>query len=327
MKPRFGAILVFALAACGRGGDGPPAVGTLERDRLELVAETNDPIVEIAVREGDRVAAGQLVLRLDPAQLEARVGQVDAARERARARLAELERGPRAEAIAEGRARLAGAESAVETAVLELERARVLERRDIESRARLDLVRGQHRVAVARRDEARAGLAALLEGTTDEELEQARAALREVEAAERDAQLRLERLTVRAPSAARVDALPYELGERAPAGGVVAVLLDEAAPYARVYVPQPQRVGLPENAGAVVSVAGLDRVYRGRLRRVSAEAVFTPYFALTQYDRSRLAYLAEVDLVEPEAAALPTGVPVEVRFDPAPQVAGGAGLP
>ncbi|GAG92015.1 unnamed protein product, partial [marine sediment metagenome] len=39
---------------------------------------------------------------------------------------------------------------------------------------------------------------------------------------------------------------------------------------------------------------------------------FTPYFALTEHDRSRLSYLAEVDV--PDASSLPSGVPLEVDF-------------
>ena len=49
---------------------------------------------------------------------------------------------------------------------------------------------------------------------------------------------------------------------------------------------------------------------RGTVRYVSAEAAFTPYYALTQKDRSRLAYLAEITL--DDAVALPAGLPVQV---------------
>ena len=52
----------------------------------------------------------------------------------------------------------------------------------------------------------------------------------------------------------------------------------------------------------------------GRVRYVSSEAAFTPYYALNARDRSRLAYLAEVVLTEPDAANLPTGMPVEVTL-------------
>jgi HlyD family secretion protein len=53
------------------------------------------------------------------------------------------------------------------------------------------------------------------------------------------------------------------------------------------------------------------------VRYISAQAAFTPYFALTQKDRSHLSYLAEITLAGPAAADLPAGIPVEVTFGPA----------
>ncbi len=319
---RLLSLLAPAIAlACGDDAARAPALGTLERDRIELVAESNDPIAEIAVREGDAVAAGQVLLRQDDARLRAALALAQGTRDQARARLAELERGPRAERVREARARMTGAESALAVARRELERARALAAQNVRSPAELDLAQGRHDEAAARQREARAALDALEDGTTAEELDQARGALAAAEAALADAQVRAGRLAVRAPTSGRVDALPFEAGERPPAGAVVAVLLADGAPYARVYVPQPVRVTLSEGASARVTVPGLERELAGRLRAISREAAFTPYFALTQHDRSRLSYVAEVDLDAAEARDLPTGVPVEVRFEPRTDVA------
>ena len=57
---------------------------------------------------------------------------------------------------------------------------------------------------------------------------------------------------------------------------------------------------------------GANRDWKAAVRYVSSEAAFTPYYALNQRDRGRLAFLAEVVLTEPDAAKLPTGMPVEV---------------
>jgi HlyD family secretion protein len=65
-------------------------------------------------------------------------------------------------------------------------------------------------------------------------------------------------------------------------------------------------------------VDGLAQPLNGTLRFVAGEASFTPYFALTQRDRSRLAFLAEIDLPDPAARDLPAGVPVEVLLDAVP---------
>jgi HlyD family secretion protein len=64
----------------------------------------------------------------------------------------------------------------------------------------------------------------------------------------------------------------------------------------------------------MVRIDGTDHDWRGEIRYVSSEAAFTPYYALNESDRSRLSFLAEVVLTEPDAAGLPTGMPVEVTM-------------
>ena len=69
----------LALSACSDSYDSQ-ILGTLERDRLELIAESNEPIVEISVREGDAVAAGAPLLRQELGSMQARLDQAIAAR-------------------------------------------------------------------------------------------------------------------------------------------------------------------------------------------------------------------------------------------------------
>ncbi|MFI5314131.1 MAG: HlyD family secretion protein [Myxococcota bacterium] len=320
MKARV--TLLCLLAACGRDPGAIPAVGTLERDRIELTAESDEPIVAVQVREGDLVAAGDLLLSLDERRIAAQVAHARASRDQLRARLAELERGPRAERIREARARLAGAETTLANAQSEYERGRELERRAFESAAQRDSLRARRDEASAGRDQARAALEALESGTTSEELDQARGALAAAEAMLSDVSVRFERLTVRAPRAGRVDSLPFKLGERPQAGAVVAVLLAaEPPPYARVFVPEAVRARISTGTHARVRVAGRDGELAGSVRELAHDAAFTPYYALTQYDRGRLAYLAEVEITGAGSEDLPTGVPVEVRFELEPLAA------
>ncbi|HKJ23984.1 MAG TPA: HlyD family efflux transporter periplasmic adaptor subunit [Myxococcota bacterium] len=311
---------LVALSACGDGG-APPAVGTLERDRLDLVAEVSEPIVERPVEEGDFVEAGALLVRLDDARVRAQESQAASARDRAAARLAELERGPRSERITAARARREGAEGRLTTARRDFERVRGLVERGVASPQRLDEARASFDEALASRDATRARLDELEVGTTSEELAQARAALAGASAALADVRVRLARLEIRAPIAGWVDALPYELGEQPPAGGAVAVLLAGERPYARVYVPESMRVHVVPGTPALVHVDGLEAPLRGRVRNVARDAAFTPYFALTERDRGRLVYPAKVDLVDADARRLPSGVPVEVEFETDPVAA------
>lgn len=307
-------LLALPLAACEIDQAALPLVGTLERDRLELVAEANERILELLVREGDEVTEGQLLMRLDASVRAAEVKVASAARDREAERLAELVRGPRQERIREARARLAGARENLVIQTSEFERFMRLVERDLASDSDVDRARNAREAASADVDALGASLDELLEGTTREELAQAEAGLAEAEARVELTKIAASRLEIRAPRDGRIDALPYKLGERPAAGVTVIVMVADQAPYARVYVPEPLRAQVGPGLAAEIVIDGVEGSFRGRVRYVSADAAFTPYYALTQRDRGRLAYLAEVTLVDDSARSLPNGVPVEVDF-------------
>jgi HlyD family secretion protein len=308
-------VLLACLIATGAGcsSDRPQEIlGTVERDRLELIAESNERLVQVAVSEGERVAAGSLLVVQEAGTSQPRIDQAKATRDEAARRLADLVAGPRSREIEEARAALAGATSAERTDTREYERVRALVERKLLSDSELDLARARRDASRSTRDEARARLQLLQEGTRAEQVAEARAALAGAEAALAEVQTVADRYSVYAPRPGIVEALPYELGERPAAGRPVAILLADGAPYARVYVPEPLRTRYRAGARVAVSIDGEPQSFRGVVRYVSAEAAFTPYYSLTQKDRSRLAYLAEITLDDPAAAALPAGVPARV---------------
>lgn len=305
--------IAVLLAACTRE-DPPRLPGTLERDRIEIAAEASEPITAIEVREGERVEAGRVLLRQETQLAEARAAQAEALAAQARNRLAELVQGARIETIDEARARVAALEATLARDEREFLRVDGLVEQRLLSESELDRARAARDASRANLRAAQAQLAMLMRGTRIEELDQARAALAAAEARLKEITLSNERLIVRAPQAAIVDALPYEVGERPPQGGTIAVLLADTAPYARVYIPEPLRVRVRPGSRALVYVDGREDPLPGTMRFVSSEAAFTPYYALTQRDRSRLSFLAEVEVTDPRARDLPVGVPVEVEL-------------
>lgn len=305
-------VLAALAAGCVGGDDAQQMHGTLERDRLELVAESNERIVELHVREGDAVATGDLLLRQEAGTMQARLDQARAALVEAERRLADAVAGPRQREIDEARAALGGAESSLATEQKEYERVDALVERKLLSASNRDQARARRDAALAARDEARARLRLLEEGTRPEQVRQARAAVDRVRASLAELETSAARYEVRAPRDGRVEALPYKLGEQPPPGAPVVVMLADGVPYARIYVPEPLRAQVAAGQSVNVTMDGVDGALRGVVRYVSAEAAYTPYYSLTQKDRTRLSFLAEVALDDPKAASLPVGLPVQV---------------
>ena len=312
-------IAYFALTAallstaCSSESDTNRIVGELASDRVELTAEAAEPILEILVAEGQQVEKGQLLLRQDTRRAVAKLAEANAAMLQSQARLDELVRGPRSEQIAAARANVAGA--AKELDYRKSEYARVLEIQELNlaSDEALDSAKAALDAAHANDEVRRAQLQELLSGTTIEELAQAEQAVAQG-AARRDLlAVDLERHSIVAPVAGIVDSRLFEVGERPSSGQPMLIMLPGEQPHARVYVPEEQRVHVRAGDSVKVHVDGMDLVLDGRVRWVANEAMFTPYFALTERDRGHLTYAAKIDL-EIDGERLPDGVPVSVEL-------------
>ena len=306
------ACAAFALAGCARAP--AEALGTLEYDRITLPAPAAERIVDIAVREGERVEAGARLLTLEHTRGDAQLAAAQSDVARQREALDELRNGARAETVAQARANLSAAQAQARDARAYFDRLRPLGGQQLVSQADVDRARAAMGNADGQVAAAQAALDELHNGARPEQVAQAQAALEAAQAQLAAQSYSTGRLDVVAPRAGRVDSLPYRLGDEAPIGAPLAVMLVGDQPYARIHVPEPLRAGIEVGDAATVLVgADGERRYRGRVRMIRAEPAFTPYYALTGKDAARLSYLAEVQLEG--ADALPAGLPLRVQFD------------
>lgn len=318
LRPHAGpfalALLCIALAACKQ--EPAQALGTLEWDRVTLPAPAAEKVVRIDVREGQRVKAGTRVLQLE---LDRGRSQLSAAQAQARQSadaLAELEAGPRSETIAQARATLAAAQAQAADAAAYYARVQPLGRQRLIAAADVDRARASAGNAQAQVRAAQAALLELEHGTRRERIAQGQAALAAAQAQAEVQAVNVGKLDVVAPRDGVIDSLPYKLGDQAPVGSPLAVMLVGERPYARIYVPEPIRQDVRVGQSARVFIDGREQKWNGRVRMIRSEPSFTPYYALTGEDAARLSYLAEVEVTDAKAAQLPAGLPVRVEFGP-----------
>lgn len=316
---RVSALVAIALSGCTDGA--PQVLGTLEYDRIGLPAPAAERIVAIEVREGQRVEAGATVLTLERTRVEAQTRAVRAEAQRQQDALAELEAGTRGEQIAQARAQLAAAQAQARDAHAYYARLQPLGGRKLVAASDVDRARAAAGNAEAQVRAAQAFLDELEHGARRERIAQARAAADAAQAQVAAQTVSLDKLDVRAPRAGRVDSLPYKLGDQAPVGAPLAILLVGDAPYARVYVPEPMRAKVKVGDAARVRIDGRDAAIPGRVRAIRSEPSFTPYYALSGKDAARLSYLAEIELDRGALARdeeLPAGLPVRAEFAATP---------
>ena len=304
-------LLFLLLASCEE--QPLQAVGQLESDRIELVAEFSEVITSINVTEGDGIQAGAIVLEQDTTRIDLRIEESQANIRRIEAVLAEQVSGPRTETIDAAKANLNAAQIERDYRENELDRLAGLRARNLTSVETVDSAQNFLNAAGARIELVSARLAELEAGTRSEQIEQTNGQLAQLRAQLAGLNLDKRRLLVTSTTEGIVDSLLFELGERPRIGDVVAVLLSGDQPYARLYIPEPMRVQVRPGSQLQIAVDGLPDTLTGTVRHIASEATFTPYFALNERDRTRLSYVAQVSLPT-LAERLPDGVPVQAVF-------------
>jgi len=180
--------------------------GNMEATQVDVSAKIAGRILSLRVREGDRVTEGQLLVRLDGAELKAEVERAEAALKSAEAQLRDLLAGARREEIEEARATVDRAQSQLNDllagarreeieqareAVRSAEATRVWTERDLKRAQELfakeliamqevDRARQAYEVAVAQERSARANLQMVEAGPRRDQIEAARAQLKAV---------------------------------------------------------------------------------------------------------------------------------------------------
>ncbi|HEY9846576.1 MAG TPA: efflux RND transporter periplasmic adaptor subunit, partial [Candidatus Caenarcaniphilales bacterium] len=127
-------------------------------------------LAQLYVEQGDRVQQGQVVARMDNAEIQAQLAQAQARLNQVQARLAEAQAGTRPEDIAQARAQVEAARAQVNLTSIRASRYQYLAQQGAEARDRLDEVLTDDRRAKASLREVQRKLEQLQRGTRSEEV-------------------------------------------------------------------------------------------------------------------------------------------------------------
>lgn len=313
------------------------ANGRIEGDGITLSSKVAGRITGVDVREGHAVKAGQVLVRIDDAQVRTRVDQARAAAatlesQIASARLAiALLRRETPLAVEAARAAVDRAEASVAAA----QAAERMARRDADratdliakgftssqqsERAQLALDAaaselGAARAAAlqARKLLAQADLGGERVQVKEADLLTLQAQLRQAQAMLAEAQSVLADLTLLAPAPGVVASRMREPGEVVAAGAPVLELIDLDQLYLKVYVPEAQigklRLGLPAK---VYTDAFPDQPYDATVRYIATRAEFTPKEVQTPDERVKLVYAVKLYVSANPDHRLSPGVPAD----------------
>ncbi|WP_372617193.1 HlyD family secretion protein [Falsiroseomonas sp.] len=245
--------------------------GRLEAEQVDVATKFAGRIVEILASEGEMVEAGQVVARMDTAELEAQVRQAEAETRRYRRSVEE--------ALAQLEQRRGEATLAART----LDRTLRLAAQGHAPQQTVDRHRTEARSAEAARDAAERHVEALREA-----VEAAEAGVERLNQQIREAALR-------APRSGRVQYRLAQPGEVLAPGGKVLTILDLTDVYMTIFLPTRAAGRLAIGAEArLVLDAVPETPVPGRVSFVASQAQFTPRQVETREERENLMYRVRV---------------------------------
>jgi HlyD family secretion protein len=286
MKRTYIALLAVVLIAAGAAGyvwwqDHRNALpdyiasgnGRIEAEEVHVATKYAGRVAEVLVNEGDMVASGQVLARMDTAELRAELAA-------ARASVAQAE-----ENVAEARAQIVQQESALKFAQQELERAQTLVGKGHISQQQVDQRQTERDTARATLDAAQARLA-----STRRAVEAAQAQAERIET-------QLAESTLMAPRSGRVQYRLAEPGEVLASGGRVVTLLDLTDVYMTIFLSTADIGRLLVGSEARIVLDAVPQfVIPAQVSFISAEAQFTPREVETRSEREKLMFRVKVKI-------------------------------
>ena len=316
-------VMLAALpAACSRNNRSRSGdlvlSGNIEVTDAQLGFKIPGRVAGRLVSEGERVAAGQLVARLDDIEQTQELALRRAELAATEAALAELEAGSRPQEIAAVEATLRSVEAERERAQLEFARQQELLKRDAIANREFEAAQAQVKVAEARVAEATERLKLVREGPRAETIRQARARTEQARASVALAETRVENAKLASPLAGIVLSHNIEPGEFVAAGTPIVTVADTAHLWVRAYINQTDLGRIRHGQKVAIRTDTFpDKTYEGTIGFIASEAEFTPKTVQTPKERVKLVFRLKVDVANPNDE-LKSGMPADVIIPAAP---------
>lgn len=296
----------------GAGGSALTLYGNIDIREVELAFKISERVEAMHAREGQRVAAGELVGELETTGVDLAVQRAEAQVAAQQAVVDELEAGTRQQEIRKARADVAAAEAELADARRTARRFAGLAEKELLSHEEADRAAARVDTAEARLRAVREALNLALAGPREQAIRAARAQLRRLETELELARYAQDQATLHAPVDGVIRDRILEPGDMAASDRPAYTLAQTNPVWARVYVPQPDlgRVE-PGRVAKVKTDSFPDKTYRGWVGYISPTAEFTPKTVQTPRVRADLVYQVRVNVCNPQGE-LRLGMPTTV---------------
>lgn len=311
---------LLSVPGCRHAEAGQESVrlnGRIETVTVDLGPKVAGRVLEVHVRAGDRVKAGDLLLRLDLGETSVAVAREQAGVRSAEARVDDLEAGSRSAEISAVAAEVSERRAAVELARKEHARQSALLAEGVTTQRDADLAKTDLDRARAALKVSEERLVLVRDGFRDDQTAAAKAEAERASAMLAQAQIVAKESEIRAPADGVILHRLAEPGQLIAPGHPAITLAFADRLYVRTFIPETSMGKVKMGMPATVTVDAFpDRTFAARITEISPESEFTPKAVETRAERVNLVYAAKADLVRGWSEPLVPGQPAEVEVQP-----------
>lgn len=287
--------------------------GNVDIREVEMAFAVGGRVQNIWVEEGQKVAVDDLLAAVDTSQSRARLRQVDAEIEQARAELTRLRNGNRPQEIMQAQLRVSAAQAVLRNAQADHNRRQALVgdgaiSRDVWDQTIADLRRSEAQLA-----EANQGASLMRAGSRIEDIRAAEARLQASLALRSSVNIDLSDARLVAPVDGTILTRAIEPGSLMQPGTIAFTIAVDRPMRVRAYVAGPDLSRISPGMKVKVRADGNAKTYSGTIGYISPRAEFTPKSVETEDLRTDLVYRLRITVSNPDNA-LRQGQPVTVTI-------------
>jgi HlyD family secretion protein len=266
--------------------------------KIEVASKVNGRVAWIGVDKGDKVKAGQVLVRLEDDEYQAQVTQYKGSLANLEARLDELQNGSRPEEVSRAKFDVEQARADVENAKVTLNRTKQLVSDGVFAKQTLDDAQAKYDGAMAHLASLQRTLDLAVIGTRKEQIAQVRGQIEQARGALAYAQNQLDNTVIRAPVTGTILDRNVEKGEFITTGfvgdkgakGYIVTMADLNDLQVELDISQNDFPKLgPKQKGIIFTDAYPERKYQGEIEQVSPEA-----------DRAKATVQVKVQVAHPD---------------------------
>jgi HlyD family secretion protein len=240
-------------------------VGKVEAgEKADITSKIPAKVSEISVDVGSSVKQGDPIIKLDTKDLEAQVGQANAALATAKANLANAQSGSRPEQIAQAQANVESTRKNYENAKSAFDRTNQLYSEGGMSKQQLETAEGQLKTNEAAFNSAKDSLDMLSKGNTQETLAVYESQVKQAQAALELANTGLSNGSILSPISGTISAKNINVGELAAAGIPLVSVVNSGSLYVNAYLPASLNGKVKAGQDVVVKISEIpDKEFQG----------------------------------------------------------------